>query len=59
MPVSPEEKYWVSAEYTLPNLFGMQGDFWTRLSYSYQSEIWNDLDAISDFQTADDPGGTR
>ena len=25
----------------VPNLFGLQGDFWTRISYSYQSEVWN------------------
>jgi len=55
MPVSPKEKYWLSAEYKLPNLFGVQGTFWTRLSWSYQSQIWNDLDAISDFQAAATP----
>jgi len=55
MPVSPKEKYWLSAEYKLPNLFGVQGTFWTRLSWSYQSQIWNDLDAISDFQEAATP----
>ena len=55
MPVSPEEKYWLSAEYTVPNLFGLQGDFWTRISYSYQSEVWKDLDAISDYQEAVTP----
>jgi outer membrane receptor protein involved in Fe transport len=55
MPVSPERKFWLSAEYTMPGLFGVQGNFWTRLSYSYQSEIWNDLDAISDFNSATTP----
>jgi outer membrane receptor protein involved in Fe transport len=52
MPVSPEEKYWVSANYAFPNLFGSQGDFWTRLSWSYQSEIWNSLAAIANFEEA-------
>jgi outer membrane receptor protein involved in Fe transport len=55
MPVSPKEKYWLSAEYQLPNLFGVQGKFWTRLSWSYQSKIWNSLDAISNFQEAATP----
>ncbi len=55
MPVSPEEKYWVAASYTFPNAFGMQGNLWTRVSWSYQSEIWNNLDAISDFQDAVTP----
>jgi outer membrane receptor protein involved in Fe transport len=55
MPVSPEEKYWVSAGYTFPNLFGAQGEFWARIAWSYQSEIWNNLDAIADFQDATTP----
>ena len=55
MPVSPDRKYWLSAEYIVPNLFGMQGDFWTRISYSYQSEVWKDLDAISDYEEAVTP----
>lgn len=55
MPVSPEEKYWVAAAYTFPNLFGAQGDLWTRISWSYQSEIWNNLTAISDFVEATTP----
>ena len=32
MPISPEEKYWVAAELYVPNLFGMQGSLWTRIS---------------------------
>lgn len=48
MPNSPEEKYWVSAEYRLPGLFGQNGDFWTRLSYTYQGEFWNNLTAVRD-----------
>jgi len=59
MPVSPEEKYWVSASYNFPNLFGTQGDFWTRISWSYQSEIWNSLTAISDFEEAATPAERR
>jgi len=55
MPVSPDRKYWLSAEYIVPNVLGMQGDFWTRISYSYQSEVWKDLDAISDYEEAVTP----
>ncbi len=33
----------------------MQGNLWTRVSWSYQSEIWNNLDAISDFEEATTP----
>jgi outer membrane receptor protein involved in Fe transport len=59
MPVSPEEKYWVAANYTFPNLGGSQGDLWTRISWSYQSEIWNSLTAISDFEEATTPAERR
>ncbi len=45
LPVSPEQKFWVSAEYTIPNFMGWNGNFWTVWSYSYQSETWKDLDA--------------
>ena len=46
MPISPEQKFWVSAGYTLPNFMGLQGDTWVRASYTYQSEIWNSVDAV-------------
>jgi iron complex outermembrane receptor protein len=55
MPVSPERKYWVAAEYTVPNFMSLQGDLWGRMSYSYQSSVWNDLDAILDYQNAESP----
>ena len=55
MPVSPEEKYWLAAEYQFPNFMNLSGNLWTRASYSYQSEIWNDLDAILDYQEAETP----
>jgi outer membrane receptor protein involved in Fe transport len=48
MPNSPEEKFWISTEYRFPGLLGQNGDFWTRLSYSYQSEFWNNITAIRD-----------
>jgi len=55
MPVSPERKYWVAVEYSVPGLLDLDGNLWTRMSYSYQSEIWNDLDAILDFENAVTP----
>jgi outer membrane receptor protein involved in Fe transport len=46
MPNSPEEKFWIAAEYRLPGLFGLDGEFWTRAAYTYQGEFWNSLTAI-------------
>jgi outer membrane receptor protein involved in Fe transport len=54
MPVSPERKYFVSAEYKVPN-FLSAGDLWGRISYSYQGSVWKDLDAILDYQNAETP----
>ena len=48
MPVSPKEKYWAAVEYTFPDFLPMQGDFWTRFSYSYQGEVWDNLTAIEE-----------
>ncbi|MBM4220205.1 MAG: TonB-dependent receptor [Gammaproteobacteria bacterium] len=59
MPISPEEKYWVGASYTFPNFMGTQGDLWTRIAWSYQSEIWNSLSAISEFEEAATPAERR
>jgi len=47
LPLSPEQKYHVAAEYTIPNFLGWNGDFRTRWSYSYQSDTWKDIDAVS------------
>jgi iron complex outermembrane recepter protein len=55
MPVSPKEKYWAAVEYTFPDFLPMQGDLWTRFSYSWQSEVWDSLTAIEDFLAGDDP----
>ena len=46
MPNSPEEKYWAAVEYRVPGFLVQDGEFFTRLSYSYQGEFWNSLDAI-------------
>ena len=46
MPVSPKEKYWAAVEYTFPDFLPLQGDFWTRFSYSWQGKIWDSLTAI-------------
>ena len=55
MPASPERKYWLALDYTLPNLMDLDGSLWTRMSYSYQSEVWSDLDAILDYENATTP----
>lgn len=38
MPASPREKYRAAVEYTIPNAFGLDGDFWLRYDHSYQGE---------------------
>jgi outer membrane receptor protein involved in Fe transport len=48
LPVSPKEKYWASVEYTFPDFMPLAGDFWTRLSYNWQSKTWSSLSAIED-----------
>jgi iron complex outermembrane recepter protein len=45
LPLSPERKYWVSAEYTIPNFLAWDGELFARWSYNYQSETWKDIDA--------------
>jgi outer membrane receptor protein involved in Fe transport len=44
MPNSPSEKYWLAAEYTIPDIGGF-GDLWFRYDTSYQSETWDNVDA--------------
>jgi outer membrane receptor protein involved in Fe transport len=46
MPDSPEEKLWAAFEYRVPGFLIQNGEFWTRMSYSYQGEFWNSLTAI-------------
>jgi outer membrane receptor protein involved in Fe transport len=55
MPISPKEKYWASVEYTFPDFLPLQGDFWTRLSYNWQGQVWDSLTAIEDFELAETP----
>ncbi len=43
MPNSPDEKYWLAVEYTVPDI--LRGDLWFRYDTSYQGEVWPDLDA--------------
>ena len=57
MPVSPEEKYWIALDYTLPNFLDLDGKTWTRFSYSYQGEVWRSTGAILDFVEAETAGG--
>ncbi|MGH8249267.1 MAG: TonB-dependent receptor [Steroidobacteraceae bacterium] len=54
LPVSAKEKYWAAVEYTFPDFLPMQGDFWTRFSYSFYGEMWDSLSDIEDFHS-DDP----
>ena len=46
MPVSPDRKYWLAAEYKFPRFLPWNGDFSMRWSYSYQSETWDSISAI-------------
>jgi len=46
MPDSPEEKLWAAVEFRVPGFLVRDGEFFTRLSYSYQGEFWNSLTAI-------------
>jgi outer membrane receptor protein involved in Fe transport len=46
MPDSPDQKLWAAFEYRVPGFLIQDGEFWTRLSYSYQGEFWNNLTAI-------------
>ena len=55
MPISPERKYWVAVDYTLPNFMNLEGNLWTRLSYSYQSEVWKSTGAIAEWVDASTP----
>ncbi|MCJ7556111.1 MAG: TonB-dependent receptor [Gammaproteobacteria bacterium] len=48
MPGSPDEKYWLAAEYTVPNAFGLPGDLWFRVDTSYQAGTWDDLDSAAE-----------
>jgi hypothetical protein len=54
MPISPKEKYWLSAEYTFPQGLLGSGEWWTRFSYTWQGEVWDSLADIEDFHS-DDP----
>ena len=55
MPISPERKYWAAVEYMVPNFMNLDGNLWTRLSYSYQSEVWKSTGAIADWVDATTP----
>ena len=48
------EKYWLAAEYTIPDIGGF-GDLWFRYDTSYQAETWDNVDAAID----EDPTGRR
>ncbi len=48
MPVSPDRKYWLAAEYEFPRFLPLNGDFSMRWSYSYQAETWDSISAVVD-----------
>jgi iron complex outermembrane receptor protein len=47
-PGSPDTKYWLGIDYTVPRAFGMPGDLWFRYDTSYQSDTWDDLDSAAE-----------
>jgi len=49
MPGSPESKYFVSAYYEVPDVFG--GEFYIYFDYAYQSDTWNKVEDIVDNNT--------
>ena len=53
LPVSPEEKYWASVEYTFPDFLPLQGELWTSFSYTYQGKTWDSLSDIEDSHSED------
>jgi iron complex outermembrane receptor protein len=55
MPYSPEEKFWSAFEYRVPGFLIKDGEFWTRISYSYQGGFWNGLSDIRCINICTDP----
>lgn len=43
MPISPEEKYWVALQYTIPNVGFADSELWFRYDHSYWSETWRSV----------------
>lgn len=48
LPVSPKRKYFVAAEYEIPNFRASNGSLWARMQYSYQGWTWESVDAVID-----------
>jgi outer membrane receptor protein involved in Fe transport len=44
-PVSPRRKYWAAFDYAFPEFTA--GSFWTRVSYQWQSEVWDSISALT------------
>ncbi len=55
MPDSPEEKLWAAFEFRVPGFIVRDGEFFTRMSYSYQGEFWNSLTSIRCSNICTDP----
>jgi outer membrane receptor protein involved in Fe transport len=51
LPISPDRKYFVSASYDFPQFFGTNGKAYARVSWSYNSELYNTIDGA----IAEDP----
>jgi iron complex outermembrane receptor protein len=53
LPISPDQKYYVSAEYNIPQFLGTNGKAFARVSWSYNSELYNTIDGAIDEDPAD------
>jgi iron complex outermembrane receptor protein len=53
LPISPDQKYYVSAEYTVPQFFSSNGDAYARIAWSYNSEVYNTIDGAIQEDPAD------
>jgi outer membrane receptor protein involved in Fe transport len=46
MPVSPDRKYYAAVQYTIPAIFGSNGNAWVHWAYSWNSEVYNGITAL-------------
>jgi len=53
LPISPDQKYYVSAEYDFPQFMGTNGNAFARISWSYNSELYNTIDGAIDEDPTD------
>lgn len=43
MPISPEEKYWIALQYTIPEINFANAEVWFRYDHSYWNETWRSV----------------